>query len=72
MKIIKILMFTFFFAVIAGVVGSKQGVVNTALFTVLSGIVGALTVSIYELVDTKGQGLKIWFQSQFFYNNSDI
>lgn len=72
MKIIRVLIVTVAFAGIAGLIGTKQGFLNESLVIILSGFVSASTAAIYEFVDTKGQGLKIWFQSKFLYKNKDI
>ncbi len=72
MKIVRVLLFTVVCSGIAGIIGNQQGILSQALVVILSGAVSASTATIYEFVDTKGQGLKIWFQSKFIYRNIDI
>lgn len=72
MKIIRVIIFTLAFSCAAGILGREQRTLNQVLVVILSGFVSALTSTIYEFVDTKGQGLKIWFQSKFLYRNDEI
>lgn len=73
MKVLRILITTIVFSVIAGIGVTKSGNSTWQIMTVIaSGFVGAATSSAYELIDTHGQGFKTWFQSKITHRNKDI
>ena len=68
----RIIIITIFFALLSGLFSSFNDVVYTAVSVISSGIVSAATASLYEMIDTKGQGYKLWFQSRILYRKQDI
>lgn len=73
MKLIRIIITTALFAIVAGIGVTKADNPTWQIAAVIaSGFVGAATSSAYELIDTHGQGLKTWFQSKITHRNKDI
>lgn len=73
MKALRILITTVAFALIAGIgVNNADSLTWRTATVIASGFVGATTSSIYELIDTHGQGFKTWFQSKVTHRNRDI
>lgn len=71
-KSIRILIVAFTCAVFTALLFLKTGTLALTLSTVTSGISGAAISALYELIDTKGQGIKTWLLSKIKYKDKDI
>lgn len=71
-KLIRIIVVTVIMAFLAGKSADIKGAGWGMVSSIAAGVVSATTASLYEFVDTHGQGLKIWFQSKFLHRNHSL
>lgn len=60
------------FAVITGIGTQSDSISAQAVVVITSGIAGSALAALYELIDTHGQGFKLWYQSNIKYKNAYI
>lgn len=56
-------------AVVSAAVGKLP---FSMLATVLEAAVGTMVSSVYEFIDTKGLGIRTWFESQLKFKDKDV
>lgn len=71
-KIVRILVVGIVSLAITALTTSSESVGMQAISAVASGVFGIAIASIYELIDTHGQGFKTWLNTQILYRNKTI
>lgn len=71
-KIIRILVVGIVSLAITALTTSSESVGMQAISAAASGVFGIAIASIYELIDTHGQGFKTWLNTQILYRNKII
>lgn len=71
-KVIRIIIVAMIFSTVAGFTVQSDNTCSQIIAVIASAIVGAVMSSVYELIDTHGQGLATWFKSQILYHNKDL
>ena len=71
-KIIRLVLLVGIVAFAATIASRFNSIMSQMCAMVLSAICGCLIAPIGEFIDTKGQGIKVWYQSQVKYRNKDV
>ena len=72
MKILRMVVITVVFAIVAGVTVLSGNPIWQTVAVIAASVVGTAVSILYECIDTHGQGLVTWFKSKIVYSKKDI
>lgn len=71
-KIRRLLVFLILLAFLVVLTSRSQSIILQTVAVIFTGIISCIINPIAAFVDTKGQGIKIWYQSQIKYRDKEV